>query len=350
MPEVEEEKVEFIKHGEVVTLEPFTHQAFIKREYYFYLSLPKELQSFVPEFRGLIEVRLQMIENDVKVFGQPIKPINSNHSALLLSRNKKSSLQRADSTSNSNYCTDVSEEQIRQIINQQLTETRLESLNPFSVNFCKESLKKLHSRHGSAPRNYILLEDVTSVYSRPCVLDLKMGTRQHGDDATFEKKQLQKAKCAMSTSSSLGVRLCGMQVFREDDDKYLCHNKYHGRTLSSQGFKETVLEFLDNGNGIRIDVIPEIISRLNTLKTVVEQLNCWRFYSSSLLIIYEGKQGTVKSNVDVRMIDFAHTTNGAYVEDEVLHVGLDQGYLFGLTNLIEVFKSVLNKNKQVHDS
>lgn len=148
----------------------------------------------------------------MKVFGQPIKPKNSNFSALLLSRNKKSSLQRADSTSNSNFCSEISEKQIQQIINQELTETRLESLNPFSVNICKENIKKLHNRHGSAPTNYILLEDVTSVHNRPCVLDLKMGTRQHGDDATFEKKQLQKAKCAMTTSSTLGVRLCGMQV------------------------------------------------------------------------------------------------------------------------------------------
>lgn len=110
------------------------------------------------------------------------------------------------------------------------------------------------------------------------------------------------------------------------------------------------MEFLNNGSGIRFDVIPEIISRLNTLKTVVERLDSWRFYSSSLLIIYEGKKETVKSKVDVRMIDFAHTTNGAYVEDEVLHVGPDRGYLFGLTNLIEVFKSVLIKNKHVHEN
>lgn len=283
--------------------------------------------------------------------------------------------------------------------------------NPWVLKCHRDQLGKMcFSTGGSTTQKFILLENLTRPLQYPCVLDLKMGTRQYGDDASPSKKQRQRDKVAATTSSKLGVRICGMQVYQLTSGRFICRNKYYGRSLTVDGFRQALFQFLHNGIKLRLDLLPIIIAKLQKLRSILEKLDTFRFYTSSLLIIYDGldlhpvcrlhyngnnsfkerktfsslegiatksesrvsgstsasirSSGLVsvkslpvmkmhscngetselkESFVDVRMIDFAHATHKK-LGDSCIHKGPDKGYIFGLENVIAMFKALEQEN------
>lgn len=86
-------------------------------------------------------------------------------------------------------------------------------------------------------------------------------------------------------------RLCylSVQVYQLNTGHYLCRNKYYGRGLSIDGFRQALYQYLHNGKALRQDLFEPILNKLRSLKAVLERQASYRFYSSSLLIIYEGQ-------------------------------------------------------------
>jgi len=58
----------------------------------------------------------------------------------------------------------------------------------------------------------IVLENLANRFSKPNILDIKLGTRLYDDDASEEKKARMIKTAAATTSLTTGIRLTGFQV------------------------------------------------------------------------------------------------------------------------------------------
>lgn len=247
-----------------------------------------------------------------------------------------------------------------------------EPINPILPSNPKEAQLRKDER----VQFFLLLEDLTAGMNKPCVLDLKMGTRQYGIEANEKKKKSQRRKCQSTTSQQLGVRLCGMQCWNVKKQEYIFEDKYFGRDLKSgREFQDALTRFLYDGVNYAsvAKKIPVILEKLALLEHMIRQLDSYRLYASSLLILYDGepqsspdqepprsgertslkhgtpKDGQSKLNVQLKIVDFANCVTG---EDKLPSDtpcpphsphDIDRGYLRGLRTLRMYFQRIMKE-------
>ncbi|KAG5483709.1 hypothetical protein LSCM4_04861 [Leishmania orientalis] len=179
----------------------------------------------------------------------------------------------------------------------------------------------------------IMLEYVCYRFRRPCVMDVKMGSRQYGLHPSAEKKQSKEQKAKLSTSARYGIRLSGYRRWNAEEGQYNFRSKLQCRCLSLNEVKSEVSAFLLHSREME-----RVFRRqLQRLRVAFSQQTVFRFYTSSLLFVYDAEDPLKTARVT--MVDFAYTYESKELQqggDPDADFDYDVGYLKAIDTLLSL--------------
>lgn len=195
----------------------------------------------------------------------------------------------------------------------------LKQLSKFTVSY--HGVVSLHASR------YIGLDDMTAGFTRPCIMDVKLGTQTYEPDASNDKKMRERSKYPQQ--EEFGFRLVGMRTTHDDGAKTQSRDKRYGRSLST---REAVLHMLVTFfRGADWQALSLIEQQLKGQLHWFKENDRFAFYSSSILIVYEGSGTKFATSPRVNMVDFGHVR---------FQDGGDPGYRHGLQTLVSMLEDL----------
>ncbi|NP_001087711.1 inositol polyphosphate multikinase L homeolog [Xenopus laevis] len=181
---------------------------------------------------------------------------------------------------------------------------------------------------GSANDLYLKLEDITRKFTKPCIMDIKIGQKSYDPFASAEKIQQQVSKYPLM--EEIGFLVLGMRVYNVLSDSYETQNQHYGRSLTKETVKEGVSKFFHNGTRLRKDAVAECVQKVQSILQWFELQENYHFYASSLLFVYEGSSPhTTKRLIDGTLVEKRAVPKGQFTDGEC-------------NNNIPMFSSVTN--------
>ncbi len=175
-----------------------------------------------------------------------------------------------------------------------------------------------------------MLEDLAKPFEIPSIMDVKLGTQTYVDSASEEKKQYEISK--FPHQSTLGFRISGIKVYKHNEGYTQFDRKWTHACEPGNQMINSFKEYFFDGTSLRKDVIQLFLVKLQELLSIFQKQKKLRFIASSLLFLYESKEGS-SPRIDFRLIDFAHTHNSNGQRDE--------GSIIGLVNIIYYLQQLL---------
>ncbi|KAI3727124.1 hypothetical protein L1987_66933 [Smallanthus sonchifolius] len=206
---------------------------------------------------------------------------------------------------------------------------------------------------------HMVLQDLTSGHVNPSVMDIKIGSRTWG----LKASEAYIAKCLKkdreSTSVPLGFRISGLQVYVDDESGFYKPDRNYIRKTGPNDVRLLLRKFVSSNPSAEMKMSqgPDcslasfvyggpngILAQLLELKAWFEDQTIYHFYACSFLFMFEkglALKGTW-SNAEVKLIDFAHVTDGNGV--------IDHNFLGGLCSLIKFISDILAETKDYGDT
>ncbi|KAI9302789.1 hypothetical protein BJ944DRAFT_269383 [Cunninghamella echinulata] len=136
------------------------------------------------------------------------------------------------------------------------TESEIKLLNEkqdigtFQMDTTAESSKKI-----DLDDEHLCLENILYGFTRPCILDLKLGYQLYEDTADEKKREKMIKNASGTTIEYYGIRISGMKVFDSVNRTYTQYSKKYGRERTKDNFIDGLFNFFypcrynNNNNG-----------------------------------------------------------------------------------------------------
>lgn len=199
------------------------------------------------------------------------------------------------------------------------------------------------TRNSPSPIPQLILENLVGGMDAPCIMDLKVGRRQHSDGDSPEKIAKKVWIAESTTTAATGLRLHGMKMISRAGN-WVSMDKFQGRQLSRDSLVETILSFLPT-TALR----QEALKQVRGLIMALAGLSGFRFITSSLLLAYDARSEfdenssnlATSSIVKVKLIDFAHTVHPTELR-KISYQGPDEDFISGLVYLEDIINQSID--------
>ncbi|GIX62014.1 ribonucleases domain containing protein [Babesia caballi] len=183
--------------------------------------------------------------------------------------------------------------------------------------------------------NAVRLRNALHGMRQPCVMDLKMGTRLHGDDLTDPKQILEKQlKAEERSCKTHGFHMSGLFCWDRVNKRVAYLHDRVIRTIKDSATLVTAFTLFFGkirDAALSCRVIDKFMARLKQLLSLFERQTQLAFYGSSLLFVYDAGATTADhllASANFYVIDLSHVSFNTKC--------LDEGYLLGLRTIISL--------------